>query len=66
MRWGVVCTQRAEKLGVPITIITTIFGSPAAASCAMASSKEHISRVHAANYGDLRCPQSVWLTLNFP
>ncbi len=58
-----ICTQLTElgALTPPSTYYDHITGSPAAASRAMANSREHISRVHAANYG-VYGARKVWLT----
>ncbi|KCS27425.1 transposase [Mycobacterium tuberculosis XTB13-091] len=67
MRWGVesICTQLTE-LGVPIapsTYYDHINREPSRRELRDGELKEHISRVHAANYG-VYGARKVWLTLN--
>ncbi len=67
LRWGVesICTQLTE-LGVPIapsTYYDHINREPSRRELRDGELKEHISRVHAANYG-VYGARKVWLTLN--
>ncbi|KCT81558.1 hypothetical protein X356_02163 [Mycobacterium tuberculosis XTB13-138] len=67
MRWGVesICTQLTE-LGVPIAPSTYYYHinrEPSRRELRDGELKEHISRVHAANYG-VYGARKVWLTLN--
>ncbi len=58
---SIVCTARAE-LGVPIAHRLLRPHQPGAAA-RWRTQKEHISRVHAANY-EIYGARKVWLTLN--
>jgi hypothetical protein len=63
LRWGVesICTQLTE-LGVPIapsTYYDQVNHEPSGREIRDEALKPQIVRVHTANYGGLRCPQSV-------